>query len=157
MDKKVNLSLPDLVKDPGVQIIPFSTEKYCFRSEVARLLVDKGFLKETVPLEELHLHLPQEDQEVDDRLINNVTQSFYEVNLRMREMYFDFVKYIAREVLKFDVIFQETLTIRFHFPGNHTKDYLFPDGLYIGQHSDTMLGHPFEEINFWLPLTESKN
>ena len=23
-----------------------------------------------------------------------------------------------------------------------------------GQHSDTMLGHSFEEINFWLPLTD---
>ena len=148
--------MPKLVEDPGVHVIPFSTEKYCFRSEVTSLLIEKGFLKESVPLEDLHLHLREEDQKVDEAMINNVTQSFYEVSPRMREMYFNFVKFIAKEVLKFDVIFQDTLTIRFHFPGNYTKNRLFPNDLYIGHHSDTMLGHPFEEINFWLPLTESK-
>ena len=54
MSQRINLSLPELIEDPGVHVIPFSTKKYCFRSEVTSLLVEKGFLKEPVPLEDLH-------------------------------------------------------------------------------------------------------
>lgn len=156
MNQKVNLNLPKLVDEPGVHVIPFPTDKYSFRAEVTSLLIEKGFLKEPVPLEELHLHVSPEDKKVDEAMINNVTQSFYEVSSRMREMYLDLVKYLAHEVLKFDVIFQDTLSVRFHFPGNYTKNRMFSNNLYLGHHSDTMLGHPFEEINFWLPLTECR-
>jgi hypothetical protein len=155
MKDKVNFDLPVIVEDPGFRLIQFSIEKLDFRTEITNLLIEKGFIKKPVPLEDLHLHLPIELQEVDDYLLNKVITSFYDTNVTMRAMYLEMVQYLAKDILGFDVIFQDTLNIRFHFPVPLLDKYRAETGLYLGHHSDTMLGHPFEELNCWVPFTES--
>ena len=55
-----------------------------------------------------------------------------------------------------DFLFQETPTIRFHFPAPLPDQYRDRQGRYLGHHNDGMLGHSHDEINCWLPLTDCR-
>jgi len=99
------------------------------------------------------LNVDNQFQEVTDDGINKVAQSLYKTNFAFKEAYFKLMKYLASELV-FDFIFQTVPTFRFNFPG------LLPDWLKTHQgprnhHTDTMLGHPFEEINVWVPFSRS--
>jgi len=99
------------------------------------------------------LNVDNQFQEVTDDGINKVAQSLYKTNFAFKEAYFELMKYLASELV-FDFIFQTVPTFRFNFPG------LLPDWLKTHQgprnhHTDTMLGHPFEEINVWVPFSRS--
>ena len=45
------------------------------------------------------------------------------------------MKHIGREFFEFDFIFQETPTIRFHFPVPYTDLYRTKDGVHLEYHS----------------------
>ena len=128
--------------------------RFDFVAEVQHLLVEKGIVSRGVALSELHEHIPAEDQAVDEHHMNNVIAQFYETSEGFRQIYFDLIRYIAREFFEFDFIFQEIPNIRFHFPVRFGEAFRNRDDMLVSQHSDTMLGHSFEEINFWLPLTD---
>lgn len=60
--------------------------------------------------------------------------------------YRKFVEHL-QDLLGEDLIFQKKPTFRIHLPGNlSVGDY----------HRDRDYGHPFEEINVWLPFTQAK-
>ena len=50
--------------------------------------------------------------------------------------------------------YQVTPTIRFDLPIKQGDDFRLPNGDFMGHHSDTMLGHSEEEIQFWMPLCD---
>lgn len=137
----------------GLAKLPYPADRINLREEVGRLLVQKGFIDHEVPLEELHLYLREEDRV--PTAYNNVTKAFFETSERFRELYFDLMKYITWNIFHFDFIFQETPNIRFHVPGPYQEIYKSKDGRYLGYHVDSMNGHPFEEINCWLPVTRA--
>lgn len=150
---KIDLSQRSLLSE-GVQKISYPLNRFDFRGEITRLLIQKGFIDKAVPLEELNTHIPYQQQVVDQNLLCKVGKTFYETSVLLRNLHFELQKYLAEEVLGFDFIFQEIPTVRFHFPVPLIEAYRSSEGVYLGHHSDTMLGHPFAEINCWFPLTE---
>lgn len=150
--ERINLKNKSVL-NPPVQKILYPQEQFDLRSHLVRLLILKGVIKEILPLEELHLHVPKELQAIDKYDLNQLTYAFYETDKAFRQAYFGLIKYIAREVLKFDFIFQTTPTVRFHPPQRFADNFRAENGELLMHHSDTMLGHCLEEINCWLPLT----
>jgi len=149
---RATLEKPSLV-DGGLQRLTYPLQEFPFVQEVTRLLVEKNVVACEVPLEELHKYVSFEDQMVNAHHMNNVVDHFYETSSFFRELYFNLIRYIAKTHFQFDFIFQEIPNFRFHFPVSFGEAYRNEDGVFLGQHSDTMLGHSLEEINFWLPLT----
>ena len=152
MINRVNLTQPNLLGE-GLRTVAYPTERFDLRAEVTRLLVEKGLIDRSIPLEQLHKYVSQEDMAVDHIELNNVTKSFYETSSVFREIYFDLIKWVSGNFFGFDFLFQETPTIRFHFPVNFSDRLRAKDGVALFQHVDSILGHPLEEINCWLPLT----
>ena len=148
----VELRKPSLVHD-GTQILSHSSVAFELAAEVERLLIEKGIVSQKVELSELHEYVSLKNLQVDEHFMNPVNTSFYETSDLFRKLYFDLISYIAKEIFEFDFIFQETPNVRFLFPTGHEKRSEKLVGL-PGQHSDTMLGHSFEEINCWLPITD---
>lgn len=151
--KKVTIDSPSVL-DPSIQKVSYPIESYDLRTELTNLLVEKGFIDAPVPLEKVHLYISKENQRVDENDLNKVSTSFYDTSSKFENTYFNLIKYIAEKILKFDVVFQTTPTVRFNFPQPFTSKHRSKDGVLLIHHTDTMLGHPLEEINFWLPLTE---
>ena len=155
--KEVNLDLPvDRVSPNGIQKLETSGIIEPLRNEVVRLLIEKNFISEPIALEQLHTVTKYEDQEMSEEAFNNISRSFYETSPIFEKHYLALIEYIYRH-LKYDFIFQDTPTIRFHFPVPMPKMFFNANGTINCQHTDTMLGHPFEEMNFWIPLTRSRN
>ena len=155
---RTELDRPSLV-ETGFRRLTYPHQEFLFVAEVTRMLVEKGIVNNAVSLEELHKHIPPKDQVVNAHYMNNVVDQFYETSTRFRELYFGLIKYIHREYFQYDFIFQAIPNFRFHFPvhfGEAFRNKRNKDGVFLGQHSDTMLGHSFEEVNFWLPLTECR-
>jgi hypothetical protein len=150
--ERINLKNKSIL-NPPVQKILYPQEQFDLRSHLVRLLILKGFIKEILPLEELHLHVPKQLQAIDKYDLNQLTYAFYEMDNAFRQTYFGLIKYIAQEILKFDFIFQTTPTVRFHPPQRFADNFRAENDELLMYHSDTMLGHCLEEINCWLPLT----
>ncbi len=150
--KKIEIDKPSVL-EPSIQKVSYPIEKYDLRTELTSLLVKKGFIDTPAPLEKVHMYISQEDQCVDENDLNKVSTSFYDTSSKFQNTYFNLIKHIAGEILKFDFVFQATPTVRFNFPQPFTSKHRSDDGVLLIHHSDTMLGHPLEEINFWLPLT----
>jgi hypothetical protein len=65
---------------------------------------------------------------------------------RFLPTYRKFVEFLQRQIAE-ELIFQKKPTFRIHLPGN----------LSVGNyHRDSDFGHPIEEINVWVPVTEAK-
>lgn len=117
-----------------------------------------GFTSEPLPFESLHRRVPREQQAWGrDAQMQGVNSD--EIASRtpaLMKAYHQLVKFLAEEVLGFDVMFEEPPNIRFHFPGGLTDGnpdrYRSKDGQLLAHHSDTLFGDPFEQINCWLPL-----
>ena len=148
----ISLDSPTRVPN-GFMKASYPTEQIDLAAEIRRLLVEKKFIDQEVSLEDLHLHLKPENRV--PAAYNNVTAAFFETSDRFQEIYQNCLKSLHSNTLKFDFIFQETPTIRFHFPGPYQDMYLSKEGKYLGYHVDSMNNHPLEEINCWLPLTDS--
>lgn len=59
-----------------------------------------------------------------------------------------FVNKLCSKVFVEDFVYQAIPTVRFHMPDNKA----------VGEyHRDADYGHSFQEINFWVPLTEAKD
>jgi hypothetical protein len=121
-----------------------------FRKQIERLLVAKGVVKEmNFPLEELHLHIPQEmrDYNLTDG-VNKISTLFYENGEEFSQNYLDFVKNFVRKKFDFPFYFQAIPTIRIHCPNAKNSDH------YPRYHTDIQYGHPVQEINLWFALTK---
>jgi len=151
--RKLDVSAPSRLGE-GLRLLRLPMPECDLAAEVRRLLVAKGLTKAPVDLAELHRHVPAEMQVPDKDGLNAVTRSFYETDAGFRARYLAIVRHLAREALGFEFLFQDTPTMRFHFPVRFIEAYRDEHGTYLGHHNDGMLGHSFEEINCWLPLTD---
>ena len=149
----IDLDYPSLVPN-GTVVLRYPYEQMNLRNELERLLVVKGFVPEPVPLEDIHSHVSERDSDSSTHDLNNLTKAFYETDESFQRVYMDVLKHIHLDILKYDFVFQTTPTIRFHTPGQYDDTYRSKDGTFLGYHVDSFNSHPFEEINFWLPLTE---
>jgi hypothetical protein len=67
--------------------------------------------------------------------------------------YAELMGWVADEVLGTDLVFEASPSLRFHFPVPMPDAYRSPAGDILAQHSDTLLGDYFEQINGWLALS----
>ena len=132
--------------------LSFGDWNNAFRKELIRLLLDKDILIDNDDLENLHLNVNKELFDYSmEKGVNPLTTKFYDTDDDFLKIYYDFLKELKVE-LGFDFYFQATPTIRFHAP-NVTNEFHFPIF-----HSDSIAyGHPPQEINVWLSLTENKH
>lgn len=120
-----------------------------FRSEIERILLEKGLIKESIALENLHEVLSDEMKSYNfDDGVNKISTFFYDTDSSFINIYHQYIKYLRENFVKEPFWFQETPTIRIHCPNGKNNHH------YPRYHSDISYGHPPEEINIWLPLTE---
>ena len=131
---------------------------------VLKYLVNNNIVKEGSTLD--NLHLVNEDmgnyesaKQFKDTHKYNYTSGINEVqkylyNLdddkKWRGLYMDLLKQIYDNV-DYDFYFQNTPQIRVHCPNVNGAEH------YPMYHSDIILGHPPQEINVWLSLTNNNN
>lgn len=136
----------------GQSEVKISCEEFYqkFREKIGKLLVEKKIIDRLdFPLEELHLHIPQEmrDYNFNDG-VNKISTLFYENDLEFSDIYFDFVKNFLRKKFDFPFYFQTIPTIRIHCPNAKNSDH------YPRYHTDIQYGHPVQEINLWFAFTK---
>ena len=136
------------IDDSGSLIVNYDTEQFPFEKIMVELLIERGFIDNPIRLEKLHKYLSSKDMEVNQNQINNVIKSLYDTNSAMDGLYKKLMTEIVVPVFAENSYIQKTPTNRFSFPfspGMSNRDY----------HNDIMLGHPPEEINVWIPFTDS--
>ncbi len=127
-----------------------------FISEIKRIMIEKGVVdSHDFDLKYVHNHVSKDL--IDFNGIDGTSElgrMFYETDDQFVKNYFDFVKWLHREVLGFDFYFQATPTIRFNCSGAdlQTVDTKLP---YPRYHTDLEYGHPPQEINLWWSFTDN--
>jgi hypothetical protein len=125
------------------------TQSAAFRDEIERLLLERKLIAEPVKLEELHTVLDEEMKTYNfDDGVNKVSTHFYETDEQFLQVYYQFIRHLRENYFREPFWFQATPTIRIHTPHGKNNNH------YPRYHSDIGYGHPAEEINLWLPLTE---
>jgi hypothetical protein len=128
---------------------PEQTQK--LRHEFERLLLEKGIVDKPVALESLHEFISPEMRGYDfAHGVNKVSTYFYQTDDQFTNAYHDLIKFLRNNVVNESFWLQATPTIRVHCPNAENAD------LYPRYHSDICYGHPPEEINIWIPLTEKR-
>lgn len=155
LDAKLDLAAPSGVAG-GIRHLRLPVEQLDLAAEVRRLLVAKNIVPREVPLQALHLHTPPEAQRPDENGLNAITRAFYETDGAFQAKYLQVLRYLARDALPFEFLFQTTPTMRFHFPVRFVESYRDEGGRYLGHHNDGMLGHSVYEVNCWMPLTDCR-
>ncbi len=119
------------------------------RNEIIRLIEKKKIISGNIRLEELHKRLNKSMKDYNlVNGVNKISQMFYDNDNDFKKAYFSFIKYISKKFFKFPFYFQTTPTIRFQCPDGKNNNH------YPRYHNDIAYGHPFEEINLWIPLTK---
>jgi hypothetical protein len=140
-------------------IFNFDKDKFSFNQHFSDLL-DKN----SQGLSNLHSildrsKLPTEIISVDDDQSQSVYDLLYTIDAgyalkdnsdgargAFLRLFDDFVHYIAREIFKEDLVYQNRPTLRVCFPGNKA----------VGDwHRDRDYNHPVEEVNIWVPITNA--
>ncbi len=121
-----------------------------FRNEVLGILkYEKIISDDFFDLERLHEHISPDMCIDQDWPSGKTTISLLFFNQDISNVYDNFI-YSIYEILGYDFYFQKIPTVRVHCPQeNVDDDFRF-------WHYDTDLGHPPEEINIWISLTENK-
>jgi len=118
-----------------------------FRDSIISKLKNMGITIDK--LEDLHQSIDTELKEYNfDDGVNKLSQHFYEMDENFYQVYLSFLRYIQSNFFKFDFYFQKTPTIRLHTPNSPNNNH------YPRYHSDIIYGHPPQEINIWIPLTQ---
>lgn len=141
----------------GTRIWSYPLQRFDLAAEITRVLLERELIPEPVPLEELHQFVTLDEQKRDENFMSKLSSTFYETLPALQNLYLQFVKYLADDVFGEELLFQRHPSIRFHFPmreGMFSNRSRTRDGELLWHHSDVIYGHPFEEINCWLPLTE---
>jgi hypothetical protein len=120
------------------------------RERIADALREAGVIDEPLPFESFHQRVRPECvlplQELAGAPSVQATPSIQRAYQRL-------VKMVARELLRFDVVFEANPFLRFHVPATMPLRYRSAAGLLLAHHNDILVGDPFEQINCWLPLT----
>lgn len=120
------------------------------KSEILRILKMKGVIENIAqPLETIHERIPQEMKNYNyNDGVNKITTYLYDTDEQFINTYHKFIKECIRSYFKYPFYFQATTTIRIHCPGGENSNH------YPRYHTDIGYGHPPQEINLWMPLTE---
>lgn len=137
----------------GITKISYDTSAFDLRGEAASYVINRGFCSQPLPLEDLHLRVPIAEQLMLNGGTSALSTELRHVHQSFIATYHGLVKYIAKEVLRFDVVFERSPFLRFHFPVPLPERFKSRRGNHLTYHSDILLGDYFEQINCWLPLT----
>ena len=136
----------------GQQVTAYDTDRFPFERHIRRLLVAKGMVSAAAEasltrLDQVHRVMPRALQDLDASELNEASKLFYDTDAAFVATYEAFLRDVAGPAFAGgDFVFQSTPTIRFHFP--HQVGFDWRPRFHI----DTMLGHPPQEINLWLPV-----
>jgi hypothetical protein len=125
----------------------YDPERYGFHRIVAERLCDRGFLPADGDLTRLHEANDLELLSVDTSGQSAVSSSLFELGPVFEERYQTFLKEVVRVFVGFNFYFQRFPTFRCSVPGS--PGYTWRPNF----HTDIALGHPPDEINFWVPVT----
>jgi hypothetical protein len=134
----------------GLRRIPYATDVIDIRDRVADALRESGIIDEPLPLESFHHRVRREYVRPLQELAGAPS---VQGSPAIREAYLRLVKFVAREVLQFDVVFEVNPFLRFHVPAPMPLRYRSREGKLLAHHNDILVGDPYEQINCWLPLT----
>jgi hypothetical protein len=122
---------------------------YSFRNEIERILIEKNLIKNKVSLHRLHEVLSDEMKTYNfDDGVNQISTYFYETDPSFMQVYYQYIQFLREHFIKEPFWFQGTTTLRIHCPNAKNSHH------YPRYHTDIAYGHPPEEINIWLPLTD---
>lgn len=134
----------------GVARRRYDIERFPLPRLLAEVLQDKGLVSGPVDLMQLHHLLTPEQTRLDASGMNEVSRLSYECGETFNAAYEHFVReFCVLELLGETAVFQNLPTIRFYFPRAEGFDWK------LNYHTDVMLGHPLQEINFWIPFTRA--
>lgn len=136
------------IDESGLVIIKFDCNLYPFVEAISSLLAKNEFMEENTTLEKLHLNLKENDMDVDLFGFNKITRSTYDSGQELKILYMQFMCDLIVPFIGKDSYIQKTPTNRFSFPLSKGVNERF-------YHNDLMLGHPPEEINVWVPFTDT--
>lgn len=123
---------------------------HALREQIERILLEKNLISQKKPLENLHEQLSPEMKAYNfDDGVNKISTFFYETDQTFLNVYYQFIQFLREHFVNEAFWFQATPTIRIHCPESLHSDH------YPRYHSDISYGHPPEEINIWLPLTDA--
>ena len=134
--------------DNGKIVFKYNYDDYNFDKAIIDLLKERNFIHSSKHLDKIHEELSADDMSVDVNQINNIVKTCYETNDHIGNLYHKFIKECVQPIMDDQIYFQKTPTFRFSFRrsiGMTKRDY----------HNDIMLGHPPEEVNVWIPFTNS--
>jgi hypothetical protein len=146
--------LPALQRD-GTARLPFDTTRFPFHEVVCEMLIEKGILTRHQVgamgnLGRLHHFLPQSAMDFDTDELNEISRLFYDQSDAFVALFHRFLAgFVMPSVVDGDFVFQATPTVRFNFP--NVAGYRWKPRY----HTDIMLGHPPQEVNCWLPVTNA--
>ncbi len=132
-----------------------------FRELILNFLVSKKYARKDLnKLNKLHDFIIDkslmviENQIVDGKIsygLTELSKNFYSLveSSEFNLVYIDLLLYLHK-VFGIDFYFQNSPTIRAHFPNEDSKQS------YPIFHTDGATGHPPSEINLWMPITNNK-
>jgi hypothetical protein len=137
----------------GTKIFSYDTTRCDWDGAIRQLLVEKGVvdkhrLADLPSLSKLHTIISEDWTKLDDSELNKVSKAFYDNNAAFDFIYRRFIKEVITEHCGEPVFWQHTPTMRFHFPNQKGFDWR------LRFHTDIMLGHPPQELNVWVALTD---
>jgi hypothetical protein len=138
-------------KDFRVDMVDMDCSPYAetMRSEVIRILTQKGVNVPGGRLENLHEHISPELKRYGfNDGVNQVSTLLYDTDDSFMWQYHRMIKECVRKYFNYPLYFQAIPTIRIHCPDGENNHH------YPRYHTDINYGHPPEEINIWIPLTE---
>ena len=145
------LARPPTITPDGLVATTYPVAEIDLRRALSQRLIELGITDIPEPLETIHHRLPPAKQLEGQSLAGAPTIMS---DPTLRALYRSLVKYLAREVLRQDVVFEANPPLRFHFPMRMPDRLRAADGTMLTHHSDIMGGDPVDQINGWLPLTD---
>jgi hypothetical protein len=150
VDLKAALAAPCMLDQPLVRTaIPDHID---LLAGLVEHVEGKGFANPTLPVSTLHHRVSQEDRRTVIPVLNRISARVSVSSPKLVEAYQQLVRYLARDVLCEDVLFEANPYLRFYFPGFTLDGYRSADGRAVSYHSDTLFGDSFDQINCWVPF-----
>lgn len=135
----------------GFGIYKYDPERFPFEKTIRSTLDRVAPESSAVPLAEIHTIL---DSEQSTLTVDGtpITQALYSLGLDFQSLYRDFLRnVVARSIFGQKVFFQRIPHFRLNVP--HMRGSAWQgERLY---HVDLATGHPPQEINIWVPLTDA--
>lgn len=128
--------------------LPCREHSEALLAQVMRQLRKRNVMNSDIPLQELHLHIPQvlKDYGMTDG-VNTLSTYLYDTDEEFTATYLAFIKECVSKYFPYPFYFQATPTVRIHCPNGKNSNH------YPRYHTDIGYGHPPQEINIWIPLT----